>query len=110
MHIDTTLVGLARDALADGNVFGALEHLDAFLARHPALQPDDIVRLAEDIERTSYHKRIAELVQQIADVWREGEFDGSRARFERYIEDAASISDPREARACLFHSTNAEAS
>jgi hypothetical protein len=109
MQTDLSLVGRAREALADGNVFGALEHLDAFLTRHPVLQPDDIVRLAEKAERTAYFKRVANLVEEIANRWRDGWFDGSSERFERHVEEEASMSDPREARTCLFFSDNAEA-
>jgi hypothetical protein len=108
-QLDLSLVGKARTALGNGNVLSALQHLDAFLAKYPVLQPDDIVRQAEDIERHAYGQRVADLVDQIGDAWRAGQFDGNAIMFECHIEEEASISDPREARACLFFSDNAEA-
>src|SRR6266542_983099 len=111
MQLDLTLVGRAREALGNGNVFGALRDLDAFLARHPVLTPDDIVHQAEEIDRAAYKKRVNDLVDEIGELWRTGYFDGSRSAFDRYVEEdlEGQMTDWREARQCLYFSDNAGA-
>src|SRR6266542_3939723 len=111
MQTDVTLVGRARDALANGNVFGALCALDAFLSRHPVLTPHDVICQAEDLDRTAYKKRVSELVDEIGETWRSGAFDGSRRAFEQHIDEAleGQMTDWREARQCLFFSKNGSA-
>jgi hypothetical protein len=111
METDVSLVGRARDALANGNVFGALCALDEFLRCQPLLTADDVLRQAEEIDRTAYRSRVSELVDEIGEEWRSGSFDGSRSAFERRIDEAleGQMTDWREARQCLFFSSNSSA-